>query len=236
MLTVGSLSKLFWGGLRVGWIRGPESMITRLSRLKAVIDLSGSLVSQAVATACARATRRTWRRCAGGNARVPRSRHAAARPASSGVDVPPPGGRAVAAGCCSPGMRRELGALALRRGVAISAGHRLLARRTRLRSRAPPARDGSGRDGGGDAADRRGVGRVRARASSPPPCGRRAVLAMTPGGANDRPPAWARARHAPRRTALHRGRDRLRALRADGMVDGAAAPRLGAAEMGRASR
>ena len=49
VLTVGSLSKLFWGGLRVGWIRGSEPMITRLSRLKAVADLSGSMVSQAVA-------------------------------------------------------------------------------------------------------------------------------------------------------------------------------------------
>jgi DNA-binding transcriptional MocR family regulator len=49
VLTVGSLSKLFWGGLRVGWIRGPEPLIARLSRLKVVSDLSGSLASQAVA-------------------------------------------------------------------------------------------------------------------------------------------------------------------------------------------
>jgi DNA-binding transcriptional MocR family regulator len=49
VLTVGSLSKLFWGGLRVGWIRGPEPLIARLSRIKVVSDLSGSLVSQAVA-------------------------------------------------------------------------------------------------------------------------------------------------------------------------------------------
>ncbi len=49
VLTVGSLSKLFWGGLRVGWVRGPEPLIERLSRLKVVSDLSGSLVSQAVA-------------------------------------------------------------------------------------------------------------------------------------------------------------------------------------------
>lgn len=48
-LTVGSLSKLFWGGLRVGWIRGPEAVIARLARLKVVNDLSGSIVSQAVA-------------------------------------------------------------------------------------------------------------------------------------------------------------------------------------------
>src|SRR5262249_47203090 len=49
VLTVGSLSKLFWGGLRVGWIRGPEPLITRLSRIKVVSDLSGSILSQVVA-------------------------------------------------------------------------------------------------------------------------------------------------------------------------------------------
>ena len=49
VLTVGSLSKLFWGGLRVGWIRGPEPLIAQLSRLKVVSDLSGSLVSQVLA-------------------------------------------------------------------------------------------------------------------------------------------------------------------------------------------
>src|SRR5438093_455313 len=49
VLTVGSLSKLFWGGLRVGWVRGPEPLIARLSRLKVVSDLSGSLLSQTVA-------------------------------------------------------------------------------------------------------------------------------------------------------------------------------------------
>ena len=39
----------FWGGLRVGWIRGPEPFVARLSRLKVVSDLSSSLVSQALA-------------------------------------------------------------------------------------------------------------------------------------------------------------------------------------------
>lgn len=49
VLSVGSLSKLFWGGLRVGWIRGPEALISRMARIKVVSDLSGSLISQAVA-------------------------------------------------------------------------------------------------------------------------------------------------------------------------------------------
>lgn len=50
ILTVGSLSKLFWGGLRVGWIRAPEPLIAQLGRLKAVADLGGSLPSQVIAT------------------------------------------------------------------------------------------------------------------------------------------------------------------------------------------
>lgn len=49
ILTVGSLSKSIWGGLRVGWIRGSRPTITRLARLKASTDLSSSLLSQALA-------------------------------------------------------------------------------------------------------------------------------------------------------------------------------------------
>jgi DNA-binding transcriptional MocR family regulator len=49
LLTVGSTSKLFWAGLRVGWIRGPRPLIARLTRSKVVADLSGSVVSQALA-------------------------------------------------------------------------------------------------------------------------------------------------------------------------------------------
>jgi DNA-binding transcriptional MocR family regulator len=46
---VGSLSKVFWAGLRVGWIRAPRPVIAQLGRLKAVADLGTSLVSQAIA-------------------------------------------------------------------------------------------------------------------------------------------------------------------------------------------
>lgn len=48
-LTVGSLSKLYWGGLRIGWIRGPEGLIHRLARRKAMEDLGSSVLSQIVA-------------------------------------------------------------------------------------------------------------------------------------------------------------------------------------------
>lgn len=49
IVTVGSLSKSIWGGLRVGWVRGAKPTISRLARLKASSDLSSSLLSQALA-------------------------------------------------------------------------------------------------------------------------------------------------------------------------------------------
>lgn len=49
ILTVGSLSKSIWGGLRVGYIRGSRTTIARLARLKASTDLSSSLLNQALA-------------------------------------------------------------------------------------------------------------------------------------------------------------------------------------------
>jgi len=48
ILTLGSLDKLFWTGLRLGYIRGPEAWIVRLGRFKALSDLGGPLVSQAM--------------------------------------------------------------------------------------------------------------------------------------------------------------------------------------------
>ena len=49
IVSIGSLSKLFWAGLRVGWIRASRSAIAQLGQLKAVADLGSSLVSQAIA-------------------------------------------------------------------------------------------------------------------------------------------------------------------------------------------
>src|SRR5262249_7572944 len=49
IVSIGSLSKLLWAGLRVGWIRASRSAIAQLGQLKAVADLGSSLVSQAIA-------------------------------------------------------------------------------------------------------------------------------------------------------------------------------------------
>jgi DNA-binding transcriptional MocR family regulator len=49
VLTIGSLSKLFWGGLRIGWIRASEDLLARITRLKIMADLGGSLLGQLAA-------------------------------------------------------------------------------------------------------------------------------------------------------------------------------------------
>jgi DNA-binding transcriptional MocR family regulator len=50
ILTIGSLSKLCWAGLRIGWLRAQEPVVTQLGRLKAASDLGGSLPAQVIAT------------------------------------------------------------------------------------------------------------------------------------------------------------------------------------------
>jgi DNA-binding transcriptional MocR family regulator len=49
VLTVGSLSKPFWAGLRVGWIRAPEEMVTRLAAARAVVDIGSPTIEQLAA-------------------------------------------------------------------------------------------------------------------------------------------------------------------------------------------
>jgi DNA-binding transcriptional MocR family regulator len=48
LFTIGSMSKLYWGGLRVGWIRAGAPEIARLSQLNGRVDLGTSVLSQVV--------------------------------------------------------------------------------------------------------------------------------------------------------------------------------------------
>lgn len=49
VITIGSLSKLAWGGLRIGWIRAPRPEVDRLVAGKIVADHATSLITQAIA-------------------------------------------------------------------------------------------------------------------------------------------------------------------------------------------
>lgn len=49
VITIGSLSKVVWGGLRIGWLRAPAPVVARLARLRAVHDLGGNIPAQLAA-------------------------------------------------------------------------------------------------------------------------------------------------------------------------------------------
>lgn len=49
VVSVGSMSKSVWGGMRVGWIRARENVIARLARRRAVHDLGGNVPAQLAA-------------------------------------------------------------------------------------------------------------------------------------------------------------------------------------------
>ncbi|MFE0579056.1 PLP-dependent aminotransferase family protein [Streptomyces sp. NPDC058874] len=49
VVTIGSLSKTHWGGLRVGWVRAAAKMITELTAARVSADMTGSVLDQLVA-------------------------------------------------------------------------------------------------------------------------------------------------------------------------------------------
>jgi DNA-binding transcriptional MocR family regulator len=51
LVSVGSLSKLYWGGLRTGWIRASTGLIARVAAAKAAADLGSAAFPQAIAAA-----------------------------------------------------------------------------------------------------------------------------------------------------------------------------------------
>jgi DNA-binding transcriptional MocR family regulator len=45
-ITVGSVSKSIWGGLRIGWIRANPALLQRVSRARPAVDLGTPVVEQ----------------------------------------------------------------------------------------------------------------------------------------------------------------------------------------------
>lgn len=50
VITVGSVGKLLWGGLRVGWVRTTPPMVSRLMAVRQRFDLAGAVLDQLTTT------------------------------------------------------------------------------------------------------------------------------------------------------------------------------------------
>jgi DNA-binding transcriptional MocR family regulator len=48
VLTVGGLSKPYWGGLRIGWVRAPAPVVQRLAAVRVGTDMAGPVLDQLV--------------------------------------------------------------------------------------------------------------------------------------------------------------------------------------------
>jgi DNA-binding transcriptional MocR family regulator len=51
VLTIGSVSKTFWGGLRIGWIRAERSTLATIAALRPSIDMGTPIIEQLAAAA-----------------------------------------------------------------------------------------------------------------------------------------------------------------------------------------
>ncbi|GAA4485810.1 PLP-dependent aminotransferase family protein [Rhodococcus olei] len=49
VITIGSMSKAYWSGLRIGWIRADVSTVTALLAIRSAIDLGSAVLEQVVA-------------------------------------------------------------------------------------------------------------------------------------------------------------------------------------------
>src|SRR4051812_42659889 len=48
-ITIGSMSKAYWAGMRIGWIRGTPALVRRLSAARAALDICSPVLEQLVA-------------------------------------------------------------------------------------------------------------------------------------------------------------------------------------------
>lgn len=51
VITIGSMSKTHWGGLRVGWLRAPSRLVTELAAQRVATDMGGAVLDQLVSLA-----------------------------------------------------------------------------------------------------------------------------------------------------------------------------------------
>jgi DNA-binding transcriptional MocR family regulator len=123
VVTVGSLSKLFWGGLRLGWVRADPELVDALTERKLVADHGSPLVAQALG-----ARLLAWRAApAAARRRAEMAERLAAVAPLLDAQLPGWTWARPAGGLClwlrmPAGDARELAAVALRAGVAVVPG------------------------------------------------------------------------------------------------------------------
>ncbi|MGH3322373.1 MAG: aminotransferase class I/II-fold pyridoxal phosphate-dependent enzyme, partial [Streptosporangiaceae bacterium] len=49
-ITIGSASKTFWGGLRIGWVRAPHDVVNRILAARKSLDLGAAVLEQLAVT------------------------------------------------------------------------------------------------------------------------------------------------------------------------------------------
>jgi len=136
VVTIGGMSKLYWGGLRLGWIRARSSLINRLIEQKAGFDLGTSAPMQIIAAELLHhhhEATRTWR-----NEQLRRSLDALETALKTSMPAAewtrPPGGPNL--WIRLPGTDAlEFSHRALREGVAVIAGPLLTCRPGRATDR-----------------------------------------------------------------------------------------------------
>jgi DNA-binding transcriptional MocR family regulator len=127
VVTLGSFSKTYWGGLRTGWVRAPEGIIARLAAAKAAADLGSPVFQQAIVAALVRSAHEeivTYR------ADWARQRYAAVAAALTAflpdwTWTPPAGGLTLWARRPGDADSGGFAQAALRRGVAVVPGRLL---------------------------------------------------------------------------------------------------------------
>jgi DNA-binding transcriptional MocR family regulator len=131
VITIGSVSKLFWGGLRIGWIHAPTELLARLAERRRIADLGSPLITQVVATLlmAEHAEVMRTRRVAEIEERLEGVSGLLARELP-GFDWTPPSGGYMLWLRLPHGESREFAHYALREGVAVLPGNIVSSRGT----------------------------------------------------------------------------------------------------------
>ena len=103
-ITIGSASKTFWGGLRLGWIRAPRERMDELTRARVGLDLGAPVMEQLVLARLLDGRRHDRGRAPTPAARAARPARRRAHRAPAGVALPAarPAGSRCGASCRSP--------------------------------------------------------------------------------------------------------------------------------------